>query len=622
MSTTAPELAPIWVDSVPSWMVGVRPGDRTAEPEIVEGPGGAPEIARFDSCLAAFDGVLFNDEELRRAFPARGGTDTDAALVLRIYLATGERLAEELNGRFSLVVWDGRTGTALGVRDRMGLHPLFYARAGENVLFSNSIDTLIDHPAVPETVNRRLLALHVWPAWWIEEKDETYLDAVKRVVAGTVLRFKAGGQESRRYWNPAPLGEEVDWVDDNEAMERFVAVLSQAVERCLRRGPATICLSGGLDSISIASYAVEIAEREGWPTPQALSVEFPDPDNLGEAEVQRLVAKRLGMPQLMMPLEEALGGRGLLPQALEASRTWPVPLLGIFSPAYSTLIEQAKSRGTRVVMTGAGGDNWLAVTLDYAADRIARLDFVAVWRLWYMMQRSYRAPRALLLRSIVWKYGLRNVLVSLEQHALNRVAPGILRRQMTAKAMRSMPPWLAPDQSLRGELLELAVARRMELKPKPGDFYTNEIRRGLDHPIQAVDLEEAFEKGRRMGVEILMPYFDPDLVDLLCHTHPRVLTKGNRSKSLVREAMASRVAGLGIERQKKITTGNFWPKKLEEATSCWNDLGGVQALGELGVVDADLLDAKVKKMLAEGQKAAVPFVWEILDHEAWVRARL
>jgi asparagine synthetase B (glutamine-hydrolysing) len=622
MSTTAPELAPIWVDSIPSWTVRVRPGDRMAEPEIVEGPGDAPEIARFDSCLAAFDGVLFNDEELRRAFPAPGGEDTDAALVLRVYLAEGERFAERLNGRYSLVVWDGRTGTAFGVRDRIGLHPLFYAEAGENILFSNSIDTLVAHPAVPETVNRRLLALHVWPAWWIEDKDETYLTAVKRVVAGTVLRFHSGGKESRRYWNPAPPGEKVDWIDDDVAMERFVATLSQAVERCLRRGPATICLSGGLDSISIASYAVEIAEREGWPIPQALSVEFPDPDNMGEAAVQRLVARRLGMPQIMMPLEEALGGRGLLPQALDVSRGWPVPLLGIFSPAYSTLIEEAKARGTQVVMTGAGGDNWLAVTLDYAADRIARLDFAAVWRLWFMMQRSYRVPRALLLRRIFWKYGLRNVLVSLEQHGLSRVAPGVLRRQMTDKAAKSMPPWLAPDEALRDELLELAAARRMELKPRIGDFYTNEIRRSLDHPILAVDLEESFEKGRRMGVEILMPYFDPDLVDLLCRTHPRVLTKGGRSKSMVREAMASRVAGFGIEKQKKITTGNFWPKKLEEATSCWNELGGVRALGELGVVDADLLGKEVRQMLAEGQKAAVPFVWEILDHEAWARARL
>jgi hypothetical protein len=186
-----------------------------------------------------------------------------------------------------------------------------------------------------------------------------------------------------------------------------------------------------------------------------------------------------------------------------------------------------------------------------------------------------------------------------------------------------MPTWLASDRRLRRDLVELATSRKLdEIKPLPGGFYVNEIRRSLDHPILAVDLEEAFEKGKRLGVEIRMPYFDADLVDLLCRIHPRVLTKGDRSKSLVRESMGSRLAGLGIERQKKITTGNFWPQKLEEATACWNDFGGVPALGELGIVDAAAVRTWIDEMLGQGRRAAVPFVWELLDHEAWVRPRL
>jgi asparagine synthase (glutamine-hydrolysing) len=622
MSTRAPERTQLGARPVASWIVAVRPGDRSAVARVDRDGDGAPEVASRDSCTVALDGVLYNATQLRSEFPGPDADESDADLVLRLYFALGDQLAERLNGRFALVIWDGRDGTAYAVRDRMGNHSLFYAQAGDDVLFSDSIDTLVAHPDVPGSVNRRLLALHVWPAWWIEEKDETYLSAIKRVIAGNVLRLDASGRRSRRYWNPAPLGGEVDWVDDRQAIELFEATLEEAVARCLRRGPATICLSGGLDSISIASFAVDVAKREGLDVPQALSVEFPDPDNLGEADIQRVVAKRLGMPQLMTPLEDALGGTGLLPPALELSRNWPVPLLGIFSPAYFTLIEQAKARGSEVVMTGAGGDNWLAVTLDYAADRIIKLDFVSLARLWFMMQRSYRAPRYLLAKSIVWKYGLRNVLISLEQHSLKHAAPRALRRQIARHAEKSLPPWLVPDGDLRDELLEMSIAKRLELKPKPGDFYANEIRRGLDHPIQAVDLEEAYEKGRRLGVEVLMPYFDADLVDLLMRTHPRVLTKGNRSKSLVRESMARRVSGVGLERQKKITTGNFWPKKLEEAARCWTELGGTRALGELGIVDADKLDAEVRQKLENRQSAAVPFIWEILDHEAWVRARL
>ncbi len=620
MATTPPSAKPLVPEVVTSWLVEFDP--RSAGLEVRDDLESESSFTSTEACSVFFAGVLFNRPEIERDLGVGSATMSEAELIAQLYLKRGDRIAEGLNGTFALLIRDAAHDTLLCVRDRMGVHPLFYAEAGDSLVFSDSIETLVRAPGVSSVLNRRLLALHVWPAWWIEDKDETYLEAVKRVVAGHVLRFRVGGRDSWRYWNPAPPGEEVDWVVEDEATERFEAALSKAVERSLSRGPAAICLSGGLDSISIASFAVELAARDGWPTPQALSVEFPDPDNLGEAGVQRQVAAHLGMPQIMRPLEDALGGNGLLPTSLELSGTWPVPLLGIFSPAYFPLIEEAKANGCRVVMTGAGGDNWLAVTLDYAADRIARFDLLALVRLWYMMQRSYRAPAWLLARSIFWKYGLRNVLVSLEQHGLRRVAPGLLQRQTTIHATRSIPEWLAPDRALRTEILELAVTRKLDLKPKPGDFYNSEIRRGLDHPILAVDLEESFEKGRRLGVEIRQPYFDADLVDLLCRTHPRVLARGGRSKSLVRESMASRVAGLGIERQKKITTGNFWPKKLEEATVCWEKFGGVRALGELGVVDAKALSDEVTQMLAEKCKAAVPFVWEILDHEAWVRARL
>ena len=621
MSTALASASSFVPDVVTSWRIEFSPESQT--PIQVHQGQVSGELAHAPdrSCTVFFDGVIFNRSALGSDLRVEPGALGDAELLLRLYLHRGEDFVRSLNGTYALVVWDGQTDTLMCVRDRMGLHPLFYADTTGGLLLSDSIETLLRDPRVSGELNRRLLALHVWPAWWIEEKDETYFRAVRRVVAGTVLRVRHQRRESYRYWSPAPPGGEVDWVEDG-AMEQFEATLAEAVARPLRRGPAAICLSGGLDSISIASFAAELTAQDGMPTPMALSVEFPDPDNLGEASVQKRVASRLGMPQIMMTLDEALGHGGLLPAALELSRSWPVPLLGIFSPAYFTLIEQAKQEGCEVVMTGSGGDNWLSVALEYSADLIARGDFVGLMRLWYTYQRSYRTPRSLLLRRILWKYGLRNVLISTEQRLLRRLAPPALYAQTRLQVEKSLPAWLAPDKELRDEIVELTTARKAELKPRPGDFYVNEIRRGLDHPILAVELEEAFEKGRRLGVEILMPYYDADIVDLLCRVPPRVLTMGDRSKSLVRQSMARRLSDLGIERQKKVTTGNFWPQKLEEATGSWDSYGGPRTLGELGVVDAKVLDEEVTGMLAANKQSYVPYVWEILDHEAWVRARL
>jgi asparagine synthetase B (glutamine-hydrolysing) len=589
-------------------------------PEVLDALDGSPEIAAGESCTIIFDGSLYNTDELIHAFPSANDQDSSAELLLRAYLAEGDEFLARLKGVFSLVVWDGRTGTALAVRDRMGNHPLFYARAGRDIFLSNSIDTLLGEGRVSRALNIPLLALHVVPRW-LDEKDETFYEAIQRVPAGHYLRLNGDGRLLRRYWSPVPEGSEVDWVADDEAEDLFESTLAEAVRRCLDQGPAALCLSGGLDSISIAASAAELVDAEGYTTPWALSVAFPDPDNTDEARVQTTVAERLGMPQTMITLDEALEGRSLLDSALELSAAWPAPLLGIFSPAYFTLIDRAKENGREVIMTGSGGDNFLAVCLEYAADLMARFDAVGLYRLWETFSRSYRVPRPLLARRILWKYGLRNVLVSLEHQALARFAPDLLRSQARLRAERSTPDWIAPDTKLRREITERTVDVRSHPKPKPGQFYIHELRR-LDHPLQEIELEEAFEKGRRLGVKVLMPYYDADVVDLLCRTHPRVLNRGAQSKSLVRGQVSRKLPGLGLENQRKITTGNFWPQKVPEAVVAWRTFGGARALGELGIVDARRLDGHVKRMLAEKREVFVPYVWEILDHEAWVRARL
>jgi asparagine synthetase B (glutamine-hydrolysing) len=620
VSVRAPEKTALWAEPVPSWIVGVRPGDPEAQPEIVNDSNGAPETATAEMCTVAFDGILFNTGELRTAFARSNGTDSNAAILLNGYLREGAKFIERLKGTFSLVVWDGRTGTVLGVRDRMGNYPLFYARTGRELLFSNSIDTLLADARTSSDLNLPLLAHHVVPRW-VEEKDETFFLAIRRVVAGNVLRADGTSSTQERYWTPVPE-KDAGWISTDEAAERFEETLEDAVRRCLAQGPTALALSGGLDSISIATFAADLANREGYDIPWALSVEFPDPDNTQEALIQKAVAAHLGMPQVMMRLEEALNGRGLLPSALELSAAWPTPLLGIFSPAYFTLIDRAKANGCAAVMTGSGGDNWLSVALEYGTDLMARFDVVGLYRLWNTYQRSYRVKRMLLARRIMWKYGLRNILLSFEHQMILRFRPELMRSQARARVKQKTPPWIAPDPTIRRAIDERAEFVRAQPKPKPGDFYVNEIRRSLDHPLLSVELEEAFEKGRRLGTPVLMPYYDADLVDLLCRTPPTVLNRGQRSKSMVRSMVSRKLAGLGVERQKKITTGNFWPQKTKEAVEAWRTMGGARVLGELGIVDAPRLDQHVQQMLAEERQTFVPYVWEILDHEAWVRARL
>jgi hypothetical protein len=56
-----------------------------------------------------------------------------------------------------------------------------------------------------------------------------------------------------------------------------------------------------------------------------------------------------------------------------------------------------------------------------------------------------------------------------------------------------------------------------------------EQRNGLDHPVFSWISEEQYEWGKQIGVRLLHPFFDADVVEILYRTPPRVLNDGGRT---------------------------------------------------------------------------------------------
>ena len=120
----------------------------------------------------------------------------------------------------------------------------------------------------------------------------------------------------------------------------------------------------------------------------ALSLVFEHPD-ANEEDTQRAVATRLGLPQKIVTVGEAVGPNGLLAEALEMSATRSAPMMNLWNPAYAFLGRYAAEHGCEGILTGNGGDEWLEAGVHKARLALQRLDFATVYRLWACMQRSY-----------------------------------------------------------------------------------------------------------------------------------------------------------------------------------------------------------------------------------------
>ncbi len=579
-----------------------------------------PQFAASADCAVVFEGFLYNRAELTEELEAAGRAADDASVLLLAYQRWGEGFLERLRGIFALVLWDASRDLFLCVRDALGNHPLFVSSGGAEVVASTSLDAVVHHPSVSTEINRAAVANYFLD--FFPKLGETFYAHVERIPPGHALKLARGARSVYRYWDPQRSKLAKGWINKGE-LGLFDELLSRAIERFFDFGPLGIYLSGGLDSVSIAALATDLSERHGVAAPHALSLIFPTEAN--EESVQKGVASRLGLSQDLVPFAVAAGERGVLAPAVELSAHVSQPLQNYYLGVYNHLANVGKQRGCRAILTGNGGDEWLAVSPLLAADLLRAFDLGGLYRLWKETHNSYR-QRALrhLAPRFIWNFGLRTLLRDGLLRTLARVSPAALKSVRSHRVRRLVQPWQRIDPEVWREVRARAETVETDRTREPREYgtYIAESRLGLDHPLVSWEAEEVFENGRRLGVRFVAPYMDGELVEMLYRTPPTLLNRGGMSKGLVRETVARRFPELGFEAQRKIDLIKFFPSIVRaEGPGVWRRMGGAKALVAMGLADREKLDSWAQGVFRSDEHPVAFRLWLLMSMESWLRVR-
>jgi asparagine synthase (glutamine-hydrolysing) len=584
-------------------------------PAVTIGVWAAAPDYRLDTAVANGRAAIV----IRHPLCQCGGKGSEAERFLRQVEKQPENVFDDLRGEAVLILWNGPDELLRAARAVGSTRPLFFARSGRGLALSDSIDTLFSRGAIEAEFNRELFVCHLADSW--HGSDETYFVGVSRVPPAHELRWRDGESSFRLFWDPLPVGRPIEWFE-GDVLGQFEALFKQAVARAIGSERAGVFLSGGLDSVSIAAVASDLARSNGADTPLALSLAMPHPD-CDERELQAGAADSLELDQFMVGFDEALAGRNLAEAALEMSAGWPAPLQNFWLPAYMRLAEIGGEQGCRVILTGHGGDEWLGVSPFLAADQLKRLQLGRWFRLWRTYDRSYLLSRPHLFRNIAWKFGVRPLLTRRFWNVVRGISPGARPAWRRWRRNRSVPEWVAPDTKLRDALLEReAAACAAEEASVAEDEYTRQCRLPISHMLVALEYDEIAEQGRRSGTLIRQPFFDPDLVSFLSRVKPEDLDRGGRSKGLVRAEVAKRCPDLGFEDQRKAVGGGLFLERMApEIGSIWRQIGGPRVLAEMGAVDARRVQLVLRTIEEDTNDVrTIHRAWSMLSLECWARA--
>lgn len=307
-------------------------------PEPIAAPGGIVAVGQVTLEAAA---------ELRRELRLLPTASTleIAAGALDRWALDG---AGHLRGEYALTAWHERETALICARDGIGIRVLYVGESRDAVVVSNTIDAVVAYPAISRTLDEPALVRFVAEGS-VTKGTATPYKAVKLLPEGHTLVVRPGRPAAlHRHWHPPPSDASSN-CDGRSVPERYREMLREAVADRVTGRRATIFLSGGLDSTTIAATAIDCAAEL-----RAVTFHYRNLDFDEEVRLAGQAARHLGIDHTLVEADAHL--------ALSAERDGSAPAVLADEPGLSSWREGLgrAAHFSTLAVYGEDGDALLA----------------------------------------------------------------------------------------------------------------------------------------------------------------------------------------------------------------------------------------------------------------------
>lgn len=501
-----------------------------------------------ESLVLVMDGRVDNWEELRKELLGRGAvlrTRSDAELVLRAYEIWGRECLPHIDGDFALVIWDARRQEAFCVRDRTGEKPFYYHWDGRVFAFSSDLRSIFLLPWVSQKLNKGMLAEFLANEW--HSRDETFWNGILRLVAAHYMTVSRSGLLIQEYWEPDFA--QLEYATDAEYFVRYGQVLADSVRRSSRSHlPVAIEVSGGLDSSAIFSVAEHLRRASRLPCPgiDAYTLAFGDDERANELDYARAVGTYFGI--CVKEIAPSIFSLAWFENGACLRQDFPGYANG--SMAQNMLSEATKS-GSRAILNGVGGDEWLGGGRSYYAEELAHGRWGKLYE-WMAADASV--------------YGIRQALFWLLREGVFPTLPDSFQQGLRRTVGRwRKRPEMTEQYWLSEEIRETLKGRRRSQKARQVRYAGQRALLDTRNNAYLAYAREAAEQTyAESGLEVRRPMHTAKFVQLAFATPERLRMRGDRDKYLHVKAMQGLMPQAILVRKTKAQFSGMFRRHLDQ----------------------------------------------------------
>jgi len=575
---------------------------------IIDLPGGHQPISNEDGTVwITFNGEIYNYRELQQDLKSRGHrfrTASDTETIVHLYEDLGLACLERLRGMFAFALWDSRTRRLLLARDRLGVKPLFYRTSAGALAFASELRAMAElGGSHGRSLELDPQAIYDFFGFRYVPAPSTFYKGVLKLLPGHYLLADRTGVRTTPWWDVPAEDLEAPGPGASDQIEReIIDGLRESVRlRLVADVPVGIFLSGGTDSSALLALAAGLGARPL----RTFSVGFEEP-GYSELPAARRTAEAFNTEH-----HELVVRANDLSEHLErliAFRHEPIA-----EPTDVALygISRLAAASVKVVLAGEGGDELFAGYPKYAFDRLAGvisalpgdLTRTLAGLLPYSGRRLRLALETLSIadeaeRSASWFASFNS------EERRDLFAPDFLASVDAAHPARVLAEYL---QRARVRALQTSPVKRLLYADLKLWLPDNLLLRG-DQMTMAASIEER------------VPFLDHKLVELAARIPGRMLTRGFRTKALLKRALKPHLDPETLRRRKvgfTVPVGEWFRKSLKPMIA--DVLLAPEALTR-GYFNGRAMEQFVREHL-DGVRDRQKQLWALLNFELWQRQR-